>query len=314
MSLFYAVSNNPDIISEFFDASGSMIAVVADENYIISSCSNSVARSIHAPEKPLGRYLGDIMCPLEEEQFSLLVSGKSGKLLPQVLKVCHTDILFRCYTYPIEGGFLILGDRLGGTDNETLETMSLLNNELSALSRELGKKNRELEKAHNRITELSRTDPLTGLANRRYFKQRYEEEFSLSQRHGFPLSLVMMDLDHFKKVNDILGHSTGDKVLSAFAEILKHNCRTEDFPARFGGEEFIAFLPHTPSDSAVMFGERLRETLAGADILEDPQWRITASAGISELREGDAPEQLIQRADEALYDAKRQGRDRCEVK
>ncbi|MFP4452341.1 MAG: GGDEF domain-containing protein [Desulfosalsimonas sp.] len=314
MKLFDAVKNNPQILSAFLEASGTALAVVTDENHVISACNDNLRRTLHAPEKPLGRYLGDVVCPLEEEEFFLLVSMENGGLAPQMFKLCHTEILYKCYTFQINRGFLVLGDRVGGTENEVLETMSLLNNELSVLSRELSKKNRELKKAHRKITELSRTDPLTGLANRRYFNERYKEEFSLSQRHEIALSVVMMDLDHFKKVNDTLGHSAGDKVLAAFAEILKTNCRTEDFPARFGGEEFIAFLPHTPCDMAMIFGNRLRETLAGADILDDPQWEITVSVGISQLKKDDTPDELVRRADQALYEAKKQGRDRCEFK
>ncbi len=314
MSLFETVKSDPDIISAFLEASGTIIVVVTDENHVISACNSNLTRSLHAPEKPLGRNIGEILCPLENEHSGLLVSRKAGGLLPQMLKVCHTETLFKCYTFKIEGGFLVLGDRVGGTDNEVLETMSLLNNELSLLSRELGKKNRELESAHRKITELSRTDPLTGIANRRYFQIRYEETFALSQRHEFPLSVVMMDLDHFKRINDTLGHNAGDEVLMTFAGVLRQNCRLEDFPARFGGEEFIVFLPHTQSEKALVFADRIRQILSGMNILENDQLRVTVSVGIAQLRTGDTPEGLIRRADEALYDAKELGRNRCAVK
>ncbi|MFW6082059.1 MAG: GGDEF domain-containing protein, partial [Desulfosalsimonas sp.] len=296
-------------------ASGTVIAVATDENYIISACNDNLTRTLHSPEKPLGRYLGNILCPLQDnERFSLLVSREHGGLTPQMLKVCYTEILYKCYTFRAEGGFIVLGDRMGGTENEVLETMSLLNNELSALTRELGKKNRELEKAHAKITELSRKDPLTGLANRRYFKERYEEEFSLARRHGFALSVAMMDLDHFKQVNDTLGHDAGDEVLKVFARVLRQNCRLEDLPCRFGGEEFIVFLPHTTEQRALLFGNRLREILSGVDVLEDRGYKITVSVGIAEQKSGDTPDGLIKRADDALYEAKAQGRDRCAVK
>lgn len=315
MKLFDAIRNNPEIISAFFNASGTVMAVATDENYIIVACNENLTRTLHAPEKPLGRHLGDILCALEpDEQFSLLTSRQDGGLTPQMMKVCYTEILYKCYAFEVEGGFLLLGDRMGGTDNEVLETMSLLNNELSVLTRELGKKNRDLEKAHAKITELSRTDPLTGLANRRYFKERYEEEFSLARRRGLALSVVMMDLDHFKRVNDTLGHDAGDEVLKVFAWILKQNCRLEDFPARFGGEEFIVFLPHTAQDRAMAFGDRLRQVLSDVDVLEDRGYKITVSVGIAELKTEDTPQGLIKRADEALYEAKAQGRDRCAAK
>ncbi len=308
-----AVKNNPDTLSAFLDASGTVIAVVTDENYIISDCSQNLPRSLQLPYKPLGRYLGNLLCPLEGEEFSLLVSRDLGSLLPNMLKLCYTDILYKCYAFPLGKGFLVLGDRMGGTDNEVLESMSMLNNELSALSRELGKKNREIEKANRKITELSRTDPLTGLANRRYFQERYEQAFAFSQRHGSPLSLVMMDIDYFKHVNDTHGHDAGDEVLKAFGAILKENCRTEDFPARFGGEEFIVFLPRTAQNEALIFGNRVRKAFSSADILENAE-KITISAGIAELKPGEeTPEGLIRRADQALYEAKEKGRNRCEI-
>ncbi|MFW6335172.1 MAG: GGDEF domain-containing protein, partial [Desulfosalsimonas sp.] len=241
MNLFEALKENPGHVSAFFDVSAECIAVVTDENYRIVSFNTNFARLPGLSENPVGRRLEDLLCLLEEGEFSLLVSGEAGNVFPQMLRVCHTGILYKCYTFAIQGGVLLLGERLGATDNETLQTMSLLNNELSVLSRELGKKNRELEKAYSRITELSRTDALTGLSNRRYFNERYEEEFALSQRHGFALSVAMMDLDFFKRVNDNLGHNRGDEVLVAFADILRRNCRLEDFPSRFGGEEFIVF-------------------------------------------------------------------------
>lgn len=308
-----AVKNNPDIMSAFLDASGTVIAVLTDENYIISDCSQNLPRSLHLPDKPLGRYLGNLLCPLEGEEFSLLVSRELGAMLPSMLKLCYTDILYRCYAFEVENGFLMLGDRMGGTDNEVLESMSMLNNELSELSRELGKKNREIEKANQKITELSRTDPLTGLANRRYFQERYEEAFAFSKRHEFPLSLVMMDIDHFKHVNDAYGHDAGDEVLKAFGAILKDSCRTEDFPARFGGEEFIAFLPRTAQNEALVFGNRVRKAFSSADILHNGE-NITISAGIAELKpEEDTREGLVRRADQALYEAKEKGRNRCEI-
>ncbi|MCF8026114.1 MAG: GGDEF domain-containing protein [Desulfobacteraceae bacterium] len=312
MNLHDIVAAHPGVISAFLDVSGSTVAVFTDENHYIVDCNVNLPRSLHRPDKPVGRYIGDILCPMEDEPFSLLVSSKSQGLLPQMMRVCYTEILYKCYTVAAGSGFLILGDRVGGTDNEVLERMSLLNNELSTISRELGRKNRELEKAYRKITELSRTDALTGLANREYFRQRCEEMFALSQRHQSYLSLVMMDLDNFKQVNDTYGHDAGDAVLAAFGALVRENCREGDFPARFGGEEFIAFLPHTPANDALNFADRLRKLLSQQDILENGR-RITLSAGISELRAGDSLDELIKRADNALYQAKHQGRNRCAI-
>jgi diguanylate cyclase (GGDEF)-like protein len=308
MSFMDIITENPEAIRSFLNVAGSTIVVVTDENYMIGACNDNLPRNLHLPSRPLGRFLGDILCPIEDEAFSLLISRQANSLLPQIFKVCYTDILYKCYTFATDNGFLLLGDRLGGTDNEVLESMSLLNNELSGLSRELAKKNRELEKAHQKIVELSRVDSLTGLANRRYFQERYTEMFNLCMRHKTSLSVAMIDLDHFKHINDAYGHDAGDTVLKEFAVLLKSMCRQEDFAARFGGEEFIMFLPHATAKEALAAGDRLRHALVNKDILKNRQ-KVTASVGIACIANEDQPEDLIKRADQALYAAKEAGRN-----
>lgn len=312
IGIFEAVRNNPDIVSDFLDVSGTVIVVLTDENYTVKDCNENLPRSLYVPEKPIGRPLGEILCPLENPTLTLLVSRRANALLPQILKVCYTDILYKCYSFAMQKGYLVIGDRLGGTDNEVLESMSLLNNELSGLSRELGRKNRELERANQKISELMRTDALTGLANRRYFQERFEEAFSLSRRHRGPLSVLMIDLDFFKKINDTYGHGAGDDVLRQFGALLKQVCREEDFPARFGGEEFIVFLPNTRASDAEALAQRVREELSKLEIFPVAQ-KITASIGIAERLPEDSPESLVNRVDKAMYEAKQQGRNRCVV-
>jgi len=310
MTLFEIIQQNSAAVRVFFNVAGSVLAVVTDKDYRITACNDNLARNLHLPERPLGRALGDILCPLEDESFSLLVSRQDDTLLPQIFKVCYSEILYKCYCFGLENGFLVFGDRLGGTDNEVLQSMSLLNNELSGLSRELAQKNRELEKANRKIRELSRTDSLTGLANRRYFQERYEHAFSLARRHNAPLSVVMLDLDHFKYVNDTYGHDAGDTVLKHFGQLVRQNCRHEDFAARFGGEEFIMYLSHTTAEEALELAERVRQIVAQADMLEN-RHQVTVSIGVAHISEADSPEALIKRADQALYAAKKAGRNRA---
>lgn len=312
MTLLDIIKQNPDAVRVFFNVAGSVLAVVTDKDYRITACNDNLARNLYLPERPLGRDLGDILCPLEEESFSLLVSRQDDSLLPQIFKVCYTDILYKCYCFELENGFLVFGDRMGGTDNEVLESMSLLNNELSGLSRELGQKNRELEKANRKIKELSRTDFLTGLANRSYFQERYEQAFTLARRHKTPLSVAMLDLDYFKHVNDTFGHEAGDTVLRHLGQLLRQNCRQEDFAARFGGEEFIMYLSQTTAEEALELAERLRQLVGQADMLEN-RHRVTVSIGLSRIADADSPEALIKRADQALYASKEAGRNRTSV-
>jgi diguanylate cyclase (GGDEF)-like protein len=133
--------------------------------------------------------------------------------------------------------------------------------------------------------------------------------FNLCMRHKTPLSVAMIDLDHFKHINDAYGHDAGDTVLKEFAILLKSMCRQEDFAARFGGEEFIMFLSHTTAKEAVAAGDHLRNALAQKDILKNRQ-QITASVGVGCMTDKDQPEDIIKRADQALYAAKTAGRNR----
>lgn len=184
-----------------------------------------------------------------------------------------------------------------------------VNQELSNLSRELTKKNIALKKANEKITELTRTDPLTDLANRRFFNERLEEMVSLSQRKSQPLSLIMTDLDNFKSINDKYGHDIGDKVLKAYADLLKSHVRPEDLVSRFGGEEFMIILPLTTPEDAYKIAERIRITLSEKDILKNGV-KITASFGVCSLKKEENIDSFIKRVDIALYKAKESGRNK----
>ena len=179
---------------------------------------------------------------------------------------------------------------------------------------------REAEATRKKLLdELERratTDPLTGLANRRAGREALERETALARRHGHALSVALFDIDHFKKVNDDLGHDVGDVVIREFARVLRLAARATDVVARWGGEEFLVLLLHTDLEGGRIFGERIRELLAKGqpwEALRDPKTghlrQITASCGIATLAPDDEGD-LVRRADEALYDAKRAGRDR----
>lgn len=191
--------------------------------------------------------------------------------------------------------------------------MTILNNELANLTRVLDKKNQQLEKANSTIKKIMNTDPLTGLLNRRAFKEKLLNWMAFSRRHNLPLSLVMTDIDHFKSVNDNFGHDVGDTLLKIFSKKLLKSCRTEDVVARFGGEEFLLLLTNTNSSSAFLSAERIRKNIEGVNI-PNIACKITASFGISELLPSDSDETLIKRVDDALYEAKRSGRNRCVIK
>ncbi|EPC03601.1 hypothetical protein L861_18880 [Litchfieldella anticariensis FP35 = DSM 16096] len=159
------------------------------------------------------------------------------------------------------------------------------------------------------LRELSDTDELTGLANRRKLMARLDEEISLSNRHGTPLSLMLIDLDHFKRINDTWGHLYGDQVLTDLATLCTNTLREEDLVARLGGEEFAVLLPLTPLSRCQPLAERLRKYIAEHDFGITPG-RVTVSIGVAEHRVGESREVLIERADRGLYAAKHAGRNR----
>jgi diguanylate cyclase (GGDEF)-like protein len=156
------------------------------------------------------------------------------------------------------------------------------------------------------LTEMATSDPLTGLANHRTFHERLKTEVARALRHGRPLSLVLVDLDQFKEINDTAGHGAGDKVLAAVAADLQQVARTEDVLARIGGDEFALLLPETSSMDALAFVERLRSTVSARRV---QGYRATLSAGISDITHALNAEQLFRYADGALYWAKAKGRD-----
>ncbi len=185
------------------------------------------------------------------------------------------------------------------------------NEELAAALREVDTLRRELEARNAELSELVIRDPLTSLLNRRWFMDQLPTEIQRARRYGHALTVVVIDLDHFKSVNDTFGHSAGDRVLIRFAEITTANTRATDSVARYGGEEFAILMPETTPEDAAAACEKLRSVLANTDWSADGiDSRLTFSAGIAELQDEDTPDTLIDRADRRLYLAKDRGRDR----
>jgi len=164
-----------------------------------------------------------------------------------------------------------------------------------------------LEAANAVITKIAATDALTGLANPRRFYEALEGAISLARRHGSPLSLVGLDLDGLKRVNDTLGHEAGDEVLVSFAALLGALCRAEDLPARLGGDEFSVLLPGIDLDGARGLAERVLAAVRSCAALERRD--VTVSAGVTQWTPGELTDDLLRRADEALYTVKRGGGD-----
>ncbi len=167
----------------------------------------------------------------------------------------------------------------------------------------------------SRLEILASTDALTGLPNRQAIMNKAEKEFARAKRYNRPLSIVMIDIDHFKSINDRYGHSTGDLVLTRVGEICQDALRGSDVIGRVGGEEFVLLLPDTPKESAEHVAERMRLRLADAHIRNNElDLSITASFGVANLSENDHTLQdMLERADEAMYNAKHGGRNQVQT-
>jgi len=188
--------------------------------------------------------------------------------------------------------------------NEPIVTARVRNHiALQQARNELTLKNKELE-------QIAIRDKLTGLYNRRKLDESFEVEVSRAERYGRPLSVIMLDIDHFKAVNDTHGHPVGDTVLVETAERLLAALRTSDIPGRWGGEEFLIICPETPLDTAVQLANRLRHNYEMKAFPE--AGRLTASFGVSAHHKGLLAPDILLGADEALYRAKNGGRNRVE--
>jgi two-component system, cell cycle response regulator len=172
----------------------------------------------------------------------------------------------------------------------------------------------ELRRRNTELETMSRTDALTGLFNRRHMEDLLKEQSSSSRRHGHSLGLILMDIDRFKHINDSEGHAAGDAVLRAIPARLSGGLRTEDALARWGGEEFIGLLPHTDLEGTSAVAERLRVSVASAEISisANQSLAVTLSLGCA-AAVGEDAEALVRRADDCLYAAKRAGRNRVET-
>jgi two-component system cell cycle response regulator len=174
----------------------------------------------------------------------------------------------------------------------------------------------ELERVNKHLAALATTDPLTQIANRRVVEQRIGEEYQRAQRYKHPLSCILIDIDHFKSVNDKHGHPMGDKVLIEVANAIQQSIRTTDLAGRYGGEEFIVIAPETPAIGCGLVAERIRKAITRqtAAKAEEGMPTVTASFGVASLDlKIKSSDELIKRADQALYQAKHEGRNRVVI-
>jgi diguanylate cyclase (GGDEF)-like protein len=253
----------------------------------------------------------------------ILLTGQAG--LDSVVRAVNRASLDRYIAKPWDEqdlrmtvSTLLDNYRLAQENRQLLEHLREKNEELLRLNMELDAKvaerTRELAEANRRLSQLAITDGLTGLYNHRYFHERLGKEVERSNRTGLPLSLLMIDVDHFKRYNDRNGHPAGDGVLRRVAQLLTEGRRLNDAVARYGGEEYAVLLVDTPKDSANQVAQQLRQRVADEAFDNEerqPLGRLTISVGVASFPDDAATEdELVARADSALYMAKRQGRNR----
>ncbi|MEP3436467.1 MAG: sensor domain-containing diguanylate cyclase [Hoeflea sp.] len=294
------------ISGEFFrqivmESADAVVAVDLDQKLVLFS---------PAAEKLFGYSSGDIL-------------GKPlDTLLPHRFRKGHASKVREFHTTNSPARYMgdrkshLHGMRADGTEvklGATILTVTTANGPVMvAMLRDIS------ERIHlqDELTRLASADPLTGQLNRRAFLESLEREWTRAFRYETGLSLVMFDLDHFKSINDTYGHDMGDQVICQFSELVRSSLRDIDVFGRWGGEEFIAALPHTDLRKARTAAERVREAVAMQRFEAegfDP-FSVTVSAGVADIRNGECPfQQMIKDADNALYEAKKAGRNQVVI-
>ena len=206
-------------------------------------------------------------------------------------------------------GVLNLADKMGdkGFESEDIVLIELFGQLIGASIGNI--------KLFERTQRQAITDGLTGLVNHKTFYEILEKELWRSRRYGGQISLIMVDIDNLKQVNDVYGHSAGDQILRLVAQVLEGETRFNDFVSRYGGEEFVVLLPESKADQGRYVAEKIRRAVENASFMHaDEKIKVTVSAGVGEVvAESETPETFVDRVDAALYQAKKNGRNRVEM-
>jgi diguanylate cyclase (GGDEF)-like protein len=187
--------------------------------------------------------------------------------------------------------------------------------ELTGAKSELEQQLAEIYALQSSLQEQAMRDPLTDLYNRRYMDDMLKKEFARAQRKDYPITLILFDIDFFKKLNDTYGHIAGDKVLETLGRIFATHIRIEDYAIRYGGEEFLIVLPQVPYGRSLLRGNQIRQVIQQIEVeYNGKKMQVTVSGGVAGYPEhGSTPQEVISNADLALYKAKQMGRNRIEV-
>lgn len=268
--------------------------------------------------KELDDYIQGSKKHIERTQINTLALGDAVKLeMQNLVSSANTDIDLNSLKNQIQSGLAAIEKHIDGFKQAETVHHSDANNDVQKLLGRLAKLEEESAKLKARVQKermQAQIDTLTGIANRLGYDHHIAQEYARWKRFGNPLSLVVWDIDHFKRINDDYGHAAGDKALKTIASLLASKVRETDYLARYGGEEFVLIMPGASLESAKLVAEKLRETVENSGFhFKGAPVQITISAGIAEFVKGDSPSTVFERADKALYEAKQNGRNQVVV-
>jgi diguanylate cyclase (GGDEF)-like protein/PAS domain S-box-containing protein len=287
-----------NIVEQFEDA-----VVAIDSHHNITLFNEGAQRTFgYAPNEILGKHLNLLLPDRFHLQHDLMIDefGASGKISKGVSQ--RTRQIFGRRKDGSEFAASVFIVKTGA---------GMMKSGFAAVIRDIS----ENKKTEDELLRLAATDPLTGAFNRREFTSLADQESQRANRYNRPLAIMMLDLDHFKKLNDTYGHAAGDKALQRFTTLCCNALRTVDVFGRWGGEEFVTLLPETDAEGAVIIAERLRKIVSQSILVYNNQKIVlTTSIGIAQYRSGELTvEGPLSRADSAVYDAKKAGRNRISV-
>jgi diguanylate cyclase len=303
----YATGYNPSLnqtINETLSRNGTLTGADIDQIY---ETYLSPARLTDRLDNVGGQIVDEI------EQVMAMIDAAVGSATHYTESLAHATQSLG--TAKDRDGLRTIVETLVRATRDMEENNSRLEQSLKASKQEINQLQVNLEAVRNE----SLTDPLTSLANRKYFDQALDKYITQSVASGEPVSLLLTDIDHFKVFNDTFGHLTGDQVLRLVALSVKQNVKGQDVAARYGGEEFAVILPNTALRPALTVADHIRRAVMTKELMKrstgEHLGRVTVSIGVAALQKGDTAQSLIERADSCLYTAKRCGRNRvmCEA-
>jgi diguanylate cyclase (GGDEF)-like protein len=315
--LYEAIERQPDALSKWLMDSEAVFALLLTPDGDICACNSAGARifpSDLAGECRLN--ILDFLISSDADHLRQRLSGsesdRDDSFFLNLARGDQSPVTVEARLVRCDSTFLFVGTQESQHESRFQTEVLKLANDLSMTIREIAQKNRELQKANEKIESLARTDALTGLANRRMLEETLLRDTARAERLKENLSIIFVDVDNFKSINDQFGHKAGDQVLASLGAIFKSHLRRYALAARFGGDEFILLLPGTNQDGTRIVAQRIRAAIAMLRVPDSPR-QITVSLGIACFAAGETGEELVARADRALYRAKENGGDRIEI-